>query len=64
MQSAAYAMAHNQVYDTAITQCVILICTPDNYFQKFQVKGKEFREYKYKFLEKVDLYYKRLKFIK
>ena len=64
MQSAAYAMAHNQVYDTAITQCVILICTPDNYFQKFQVKGKEFREYKYKFLEKVDLYYKRLKLIK
>jgi len=64
MQSAAYAMAHNQVYDTAITQCVILMCTPDNYFQKFQVKGKEFREYKYKFLEKVDLYYKRLKFIK
>jgi len=64
MQSAAYAMAHNQVYDTAITQCVILICTPDNYFQKFQDKGKEFIEYKYKSLEKVDLYYKRLKLIK
>ena len=64
MQSAAYAMAHNQVYDTAITQCVILICTPDNYFQKFQVKGKEFVSYQHRFLEKVDLYYKRLKFIK
>ena len=64
MQSAAYAMAHNQVYNTEISQCVILMCTPDNYFQKFQVKGKEFKEYKYKFLEKVDLYYKRLKLIK
>ena len=64
MQSAAYAMAHNQVYNTEITQCVILICTPDNYFQKFQVKGKEFVSYQHKFLEKVDLYYKRLKFIK
>ena len=64
MQSAAYAMAHNQVYNTEISQCVILMCTPDNYFQKFQVKGKEFKEYKYRFLEKVDLYYKRLKFIK
>ena len=64
MQSAAYAMAHNQVYNTEISQCVILMCTPDNYFQKFQVKGKEFKEYKYKFLEKVDLYYKRVKLIK
>ena len=64
MQSAAYAMAHNQVYNTQISQCVILMCTPDNYFQKFQVKGKEFKEYKYKFLEKVDLYYKRVKLIK
>ena len=57
MQSAAYAMAHNQVYDTAITQCIILMCTPDNYFQKFQVKGKEFVSYQHKFLEKVDQYY-------
>ena len=64
MQSAAYAIAHNQVYNTEISQCVILMCTPDNYFQKFQVKGKEFKEYKYKFLEKVDLYYKRVKLIK
>ena len=64
MQSAAYAMAHNQVYNTEISQCVILMCTPDNYFQKFQVKGKEFKEYKYKFLEKVDLYYERVKLIK
>ena len=64
MQGAAYAMAHNQVYGTEISQCVILMCTPDNYFQKFQIKGKEFKQYKHKFLEKVDLYYKRLKLIK
>ena len=64
MQGAAYAMAHNQVYGTEISQCVILMCTPDNYFQKFQIKGKEFKQYKHKFLEKVDLYYKRVKLIK
>jgi len=58
MQLAAYAMAHNQIYDTQISQGVILMCTPDNYFQKFQIKGKEFKEYKYKFLERVDKYYK------
>ena len=63
MQLAAYAMAHNQVYGTEITQGVILMCTPDNYFQKFQVKGKEFISYQHKFLEKVDLYYKRVKLI-
>ena len=63
MQLAAYAMAHNQVYDTEITQGVILMCTPDNYFQKFQIKGKQFIEYQHKFLEKVDLYYKRAKLI-
>jgi len=54
MQLGAYAMAHNQVYKTEITQGVILMCTPDNYFQKFQVKGKEFVKYQHKFLEKVD----------
>jgi genome maintenance exonuclease 1 len=58
MQLAAYAMAHNQIYDTQISQGVILMCTPDNYFQKFQIKGKEFKEYKYKFLERVDKYYR------
>ena len=57
MQLAAYAMAHNQVYKTEITQGVILMCTPDNYFQKFQVKGKEFIKYQHKFLEKVEQYY-------
>ena len=60
MQLAAYAMAHNQVYKTEITQGVILMCTPDNYFQKFQVKGKEFIRYQHKFLEKVDQYYKKI----
>ena len=59
MQLAAYAMAHNQVYKTEITQGVILMCTPDNYCQKFQVKGKEFIKYQHKCLEKVDQYYKK-----
>ena len=63
IQLAAYAMAHNQVYGTEITQGVILMCTPDNYFQKFQIKGKEFIAYQHKFLEKVNLYYERVKLI-
>ena len=57
MQLGAYAMAHNCVYETEITQGVILMCTPDNYFQKFQIKGKEFIKYQHKFLERLDKYY-------
>ena len=57
MQLGAYAMAHNYVYDSDITQGVILMCTPDNYFQKFQIKGKEFIKYQHRFLEKVDKFY-------
>ena len=60
MQLGAYAMAHNHVYNTEITQGVILMCTPDNYFQKFQVKGKEFRKYQHMFLERVDKFYNNL----
>ena len=57
MQLGAYAMAHNYVHKTEITQGVILMCTPDNYFQKFQVKGKEFVKYQHQFLERVNKYY-------
>ena len=57
LQLGAYAMAHNYVHRTEITQGVILMCTPDNYFQKFQVKGKEFIRYQHQFLERVNKYY-------
>ena len=57
MQLGAYAMAHNYVYGSEITQGVILMCTPDNYFQRFQIKGKEFIKYQHRFLEKVDKFY-------
>ena len=57
LQLAAYAMAHNQIYDTGIRQGVILMCTPDNYFQNFQIKGKEFKNFTYKFLQRLDKYY-------
>ena len=58
MQLAAYAMAHNTIYRTEITQGVILMCTPEMHFQKFQIKGQKFIEYQHQFLAKVDQYYK------
>ncbi len=57
-QLGAYAMAHNHVYDTKIQQGVILMCSKDNLFQKFEVSGKEFQGYQHAFLKKVDQYYK------
>ena len=57
LQMVAYAMAHNVVYDTQIEQGVILMCTPDNFFQKFTINGREFRELKWEWLQKVDKYY-------
>jgi len=53
-QMAAYAMAHNHVYNTEIQSGVILMCTPGNYFQKFIVKDKEFQQYMWKWVSRVD----------
>ena len=53
-QMAAYAMAHNHIYDTKIQSGVILMCTPGNYFQKFVVKDKEFQQYMWKWVSRVD----------
>jgi len=60
MQLGAYAMAHNHIYRTEITQGVILMCTPDCYFQKFQIKGREFIKYQHRFLERVNKYYEQI----
>jgi len=58
MQLGGYAMAHNYVYGTKIDQGVILMCTPDCYFQKFVVRGKEFVKHQHNFLRRLDEYYK------
>lgn len=57
LQLAAYAMAHNFTYRTEISQGVVLMCSKDGYFQKFEVNEEEFRQYKYKWLARVSQYY-------
>lgn len=57
LQLAAYALAHNEIYGSNITKGVNLICTKDNYFQKFEFDGNEFRQAKFDWLRKVDQYY-------
>ena len=60
LQLAAYATAHNQVYGTRIQSGTILMCTKDNYFQKFTVQGAEFQRFMWDWLKRVDLYYNNL----
>ena len=59
LQLVAYAMAHDQVYGTRIEQGVILMCTPDNFYQRFLVNGSEFRKWKWEWLRRIDSYYGR-----
>ena len=54
MQLAAYAMAHNHVYGTNIQSGVVLMCTKDNYFQKFEARDKEFQRFSWEWLRRVD----------
>ena len=57
MQIAAYCMAHDYVYGSKIKQGVIMVCTPDLYYQEFKVEGLELRRWKHKFLKRLDMYH-------
>ena len=61
LQIAAYAMAHDYVHKSAIQKGVIMICTPDLYYQEYVIEGPELRQYKHKFLKRLDMYHE-LKF--
>ena len=56
MQLAAYAMAHNKLFDTEIDQGVVLMCSRDLLFQKFELKGENFVRAGDTFMKKLDLY--------
>jgi len=57
LQIAAYAMAHDYVHESAIQKGVIMICTPDLYYQEYIIEGPELRQYKHKFLKRLDMYH-------
>jgi genome maintenance exonuclease 1 len=57
-QLGAYAMAHNYVYGTKIQSGVVLMCSKDGMFQKFESFDKEFVGFQHDFLRRVDQYYK------
>ena len=57
LQIAAYAMAHDYVYGSKIRQGVIMVCTPDLYYQEFKMQDADLRSWKHKFLKRLDMYH-------
>ena len=57
LQIGAYSLAHNTVYNSNITQGVILLCTVDRLFQDFKIEGNELINFQNKFLDRVEKFY-------
>ena len=57
LQIAAYCMAHDHVYQSEIKQGIIMVCTPDLYYQEFKFQDAELRSWKHKFLKRLDMYH-------
>ena len=60
LQLGAYSLAHNIIYNSKITQGVVLLCTVDNLFQDFKIEGEQLIQFQNKFLEKVEQFYHQL----
>jgi hypothetical protein len=56
MQLAAYAHAHNHLFNTEIDQGVVLMCSRDLLFQRFELTGENFTRALDSFMKKLDLY--------
>ena len=60
MQLAAYAHAHNHLFNTEIDQGVILMCSRNFIFQRFELTGENFTRALDSFMKKLDLYNKNI----
>jgi hypothetical protein len=56
LQIAAYCMAHDYVYQSQIRQGIIMVCTPDLYYQEFKFQDADLRSWKHKWLKRLDMY--------
>jgi genome maintenance exonuclease 1 len=59
VQLAAYANAHNELYDTNIRKGVIFMCDPNAMYQEFIIEGSEFDKYTDMWFKRVEQYYMR-----
>ena len=56
-QLGAYSLAHNTIFNSNITQGVILLATTDLVYQIFRIQDEKLIEYQNKFLDRVKQYY-------
>jgi len=57
MQAAAYAMAHNEIFETKIENAAIFMCSRDLDWQLFEVGPEEFKVWEEKWAGKVAEFY-------
>ena len=56
-QILLYATAHNEIHGTNIQSGIILMCTPNLIFQKFEIEGQEFIDLQKEALKRVEKYH-------
>jgi genome maintenance exonuclease 1 len=59
LQLVAYALAHNEVYNTNIRKGVIFMCTADVIYQEFVLEGSEFNTYENLWFNRLEEYYRK-----
>jgi genome maintenance exonuclease 1 len=58
LQCCAYALAHNELYETKINKIVIIMCSREGQYQEFICEGKKFEDKCEKWTERLEEYYK------
>jgi len=58
IQTAAYALAHNEVYDTKIKTGALFMVDRNKEYKTFVIEGSEFDKYSDLWLRRVEQYYK------
>ena len=58
LQLVAYAHAHNEVHNTTVKKGVILMCSKDFEFQKWELQGEEFDIFSDHWWNRVENYYR------
>ena len=61
LQIAAYAMAHDEVHRSRIRQGIIMVCTPDLYYQEFKMQDAELKRWKHIWLARLDEYHEMMR---
>ena len=57
MQGAAYALAHNELYETKIERIAIFMCSKECQWQLFEVEENEFTDWETKWALRLQEFY-------